>query len=540
MSNTKNQNYLQGAAVLAVSVVIIKILGAIYKIPLYNILGTSGTTDFNVAYNIYNVLLTLSTAGLPVALSRMISEANTLDRPMQVRRTFHVALATFLVLGSIGTLIMFLFPVELAAAMSEVEAAQSIRALSPAVVLVCLMSAYRGYAQGHENMTPTAVSQVIEVLVKVVFGLILAWILASAGKSAPIVSAGAIAGVGVGSLFALIYTWRCKGKIDRQKTYPRKNLDNPESWGKTLKKLLRIGIPIALGSSVLSLMTLIDTKLTLYQLQGAAGFGFNESKELFGEYSYAMTLFNLPSNVVTTLTISVVPAIAAKVAMRDNGGAKRIAESSLRIATLLTLPMGVGLSVLASPVMNVLYWGQVTETGTAMLTIMGIASYFVCMSLMTTAILQANGNEQLPMISMVAGAVVKIGVNWVLVGNPDINIMGSPIGTLCCYIVMCLLNVFFIQRKVAGKINLGKILIRPAVSAAVMGAAAWAVYGLASRLLGGGEALGRIPMAVAMVAAIGVAVIVYLVLIIVLRAITAEDMRLIPKGEKLAKLLKIK
>ena len=308
MAEPKKQNYLHGAAILAAGVVIMKILGFIYKVPLGNILGDEGYTHFLVAYNIYSVFLTVATAGLPVALSRMISEANTMNRPNQVKRIFSVAWLTFCVLGVVCTLIMFLFPTELADALNDVEASQSILALSPAVLLVCLTSAYRGYCQGHENMKPTTVGQVLEVLVKVVIGLVLAWYLKDLGKSLPLVSAGAIFGVTAGSLAALVYMF----------AYKRRNYaalpgggDEPESRGQILSTLLKVGIPITLGSSVLSLINLVDSGLCMGRLQDAAGFSYADAKVLYGVYGKAQTLYNLPAAFITPLTISVVPAIAA-------------------------------------------------------------------------------------------------------------------------------------------------------------------------------------------------------------------------------------
>jgi stage V sporulation protein B len=252
LTDNKGQNYLHGAAILAAGVVIMKILGAIYKIPMGNILGDEGFAHFNVAYNIYNVLLILSTAGLPVALSRMISEASALNRPIQVKRCFKVALAAFAVLGTLGSLIMFLFPMELASLMNDVEASQSILAMSPAVLLVCLASAYRGYAQGHSDMKPTTVSQVVEVAVKVFVGLALAWTLSSMGKSLPICSAGAIFGVTAGSLVSLIYMFFQKRRVDINNQKPISSPDIPDRSDVVLKNLLKIGIPIALGSSVMA------------------------------------------------------------------------------------------------------------------------------------------------------------------------------------------------------------------------------------------------------------------------------------------------
>ena len=531
MAEPKKQNYLHGAAILAAGVVIMKILGAIYKIPLGNILGDEGYAHFLVAYNIYSVFLTLATAGLPVALSRMISEANTMNRPNQVRRIFSVAWWTFFVLGVVCTLAMALFPSQLADSLNDIEASRSIFVLSPAVLLVCLTSAYRGYCQGHENMTPTTVGQVLEVLAKVIAGLALAWYLTSAGYSLPTASAGAIFGVTVGSLVALAYMFIYKR---RRYASGERGSDAPESRGKVLRTLLRIGIPITLGSSVLSLINLVDSGLCMGRLQDAAGFTYQEATVLYGVYGKAQTLYNLPASFITPLTISV-PAIAAAMALRHRGDASRIAENSMRIAAVIALPMGVGLSVLADPIMNTVYPDS-HASGGLLLTIMGIASFFVCMALMMNAILQAGGNEKYPIYSMLVGGVVKVAVNWVLVANPDINIIGAPIGTLSCYVVMCVMNYIFMCRRLTERPSLGRILLRPAIACAAMGLSAWAVYGLCYRFLGE----GGLHMAIAMVAAIGVAVVVYFVLVVALRAITYEDMKLIPKGEKLARILHIR
>ena len=538
MAGEKGQNYLHGAAILTFGVFIIKILGAIYKIPLGNILGTQGFAYFTVAYNIYNFLLTLSTAGLPVALSRMISEAHTLGRPAQVKRVFNVAWMTFFILGTVGSLVMFLFPTDLAVFMGNAKASQSIWAMSPSVLLVCLMSAYRGYTQGHSDMKPTTVSQVIEVAVKVVVGLVLALLLAKYSKSDALSSAGAIFGVTVGSIVALIYLYVEKKRAERIYLGVDMTADTPDSTGVVFSKLLKVGIPIALGSSLSSLITLIDTKLVLNRLELAAGFVKDDAAHLFGVYSEAITMFNLPAAFITPLTISVVPAIAACAAVRKKYEAKEIAESSMRIATIVAIPMGIGLFVLAEPIMAVIYPNS-GDVGAPLLAIMGISSYFVCMALMSTAILQAYGCERLPVYSMVIGGIVKIAVNWILVGNPSVNIYGAPIGTLCCYIVMCVSNYIFLCRSLVERPSLKKILLRPFITAAAMGAGAWAVYGLCEKIVFGGS-MGRMPMLLSMAASICVAVIVYVVLVIALRAVTLDDMKLIPKGEKLASMLHIR
>ena len=205
MSQRKKQGFVEGAAILTASTILIKILGAVFKIPLSNIIGKSAMGDFGVAYNIYALLLTLSTAGLPVALSRMVSEADALGRRNQVRRTFVVARAAFFVLGMISTLFMLIFSRYLADFMGSREAEAAISTLAPALVCVCLMSAYRGYTQGLGNMVPTSVSQIIETLCKVVFGLSAAWILIRRGQSGSVGAAGGIFGVTVGTVLGLVY-----------------------------------------------------------------------------------------------------------------------------------------------------------------------------------------------------------------------------------------------------------------------------------------------------------------------------------------------
>lgn len=542
MSETKKQNYLHGAAILAFGVAIMKVLGAIYKIPLQNILGDTGYGYFNAAYTIYNVLLTIATAGLPVALSRMISEANTLGRPMQARRIFRVATATLFVLGLVFSALMFLFPTDMAILfVSKAEVSQCVYALSPAVLLVCLTSAFRGYIQGHGNMKPTTVGQVLEVLVKVVVGLALAVYLTKQGKSLPVRSAGAIFGVTAGGLAALIYMFFCYLRQYKGKSADAcsEGTDTPDSVGKTLGQFIKIGVAITLGASVMSVISLIDTKLIQEQLPNVAGIGEALADELYGSYSAMQTLYNLPAAFITPMTISLVPAISAAVAKKAHNEAGDIAESGLRISAVIAMPMGVGIAVLAYPIVKVLY-PNTNEMGPTILAYLGVASIFVCIALVTNAILQANGNERLPIISMVAGGVVKIAANLLLVGRPSVNILGAPIGTICCYAVICILNCFFISKCLRKRPNYISAFVRPLISSAVMGAAAWAVYGLADKLLGAEAGGSRLMLIIAMGAAIVVAVVVYLVLVIVTRAVTLEDMKLIPRGEKIAKLLKIK
>ena len=532
MAKNKEQNYMHGAVILAAGVVIMKVLGALYKIPIANIIGDDGYSMFLAAYNVYFVFFTLATSGLPIALSRLISEAKAEKRFNQTKRTFSVAWWTFFAIGAVCTLIMFFFADFMATdILHNPEAAPSIRAMAPALLIVCLLSAYRGYCQGYGNMIPTTVGQVLEVLAKVAVGLILAWLFVRSGAGKPAASAGAISGVTAGSLAALVYMWVYK--MRNYKDEPMAEPDIPEGRGEILSHFMRIGIPIALGSCIMSLLNLVDSSLCMGRLQSAAGFSLDEAQVLYGVYGKAQTLFNLPAAFITPMTISIVPAIASAIARGEDDNATKISEDSMRISAVIAMPMGVGIAVLSEPIMRVMYPNS-HSSGAGLLCIMGIASFFVCLVLMENAVLQASGKEKYTMYSMVAGSLVKIAVNWVLVANPAINIYGAPIGTLVGYIVMCVMNFIFMCITLDKDPRVLKIFSGAGISSVVMGASAWAVYGLAARFIGADDWLHT---AVCMMAAVAVAVVVYFVSAICLKAITYEDMDLIPGGGKIAKLL---
>ncbi len=534
MQEAKGQNYMHGAAILTAGVIIMKILGFIYKVPIGNVLGDDGYSMFLSAYNVYNVFFTLATAGFPVALARMIATAHAQNRSYQVQRTFEVASATFAVIGVVFASVMVIFPNFMAGSiLHNPEAALSIRAMAPSVLLVCLLSAHRGYCEGHGNMNPTTIGQVMEVLVKVVVGLGLAMLLLKLGKGKAWASAGAISGATIGSLAALIYMILYKKK--HYSFHAETAEDEPDPKSVILKNFLSIGIPVAAGSCVMALLNLVDSGLCMQRLQGAAGFSLQKSQELYGVYGKAQTIFNLPAAIITPLTISIVPAISAAMARGKTEEAGKITEDSMRIAAVLALPMGVGLAVMAEPIMNVLYPGS-NAAGPALLSLMGIASFFVCMVLLENAILQASWYEKIPMITMVIGSLAKIAVNWVLIANPKINIYGAPIGTLCGYFVMFMLNFLVMCRVLDRKPSASRILLKPLLCSAAMGAGAFLSYRALNAILGS----GRILLAAAMAGAILVAVIIYLVLVIVTGCITKEDMSLIPKGEKIARKLHMK
>ena len=608
LSGQKQNTFFGGAAILAVGILVVKVIGMFYKIPLTNIIGEQGTADFTNAYNIYTVLLTISTAGLPVAVSKLVSEAKAVGRRNQVRKIFRLSLTVFLALGAVSFLIMFFQAEMLANMMNDDKAAIGIRALAPAVICVGCLSAFRGYAQGHGDMAPTAVSQIIEALCKLVVGLGLAYWLIKSGAGQSAAAAGAITGVTVGTVVAVVYM--SLHHVKKNLEQPRLSQDVPGQSGEILKELLRIAIPITLSSSMVGIVTVIDSALVQGQVQkvlledpsswtlyaGVADFAplqdaldawkqamgsgaqvtmdalseqvkaaaaaqhptalqtaalaLDEvlqdlSRTLYGNYSGAINIYNLPTSLMAAITASVIPAVSGALARRERKGAARISGSALRITALLSFPMGMGLFVLGTPIIRLLFASLNAELAGSLLSTLGLTAIFSCVTLVCNSILQAYGFVILPVIVMVLGGVVKIVTNYNLVGMASIGIFGAPTGSVLCFALCLALDLLIIARVIPHRPRFAPIFVKPFIASAMMGAAAWAVYGLLYRVLSHvpeGETervITWMDNAVATMGAIGVAMVIYVVLVVALRAVSREDLALMPKGDKIAKLLRL-
>ncbi|MPM17064.1 Stage V sporulation protein B [bioreactor metagenome] len=542
MSNTsKSGTFFGGAAILASGIVIVKLIGALFKIPVGNILGDEGFGNFSNAYTIYNLLLMVSTAGLPLALSKTISEASTQGRHNQVRRIFNVSLVSFFILGTVTFAVMFFFAEPLSAFQGNSSAFYAVRTLAPACFFVCIISAFRGYAQGHSNMVPTSVSQIIEALGKLIIGLLLAWYLMRIGAGSAKAAAGAIFGVTAGAGIALVFL--IVQHFSARRRDHRVARDTPDAAGTILLRLLAIAVPITIGASVVPVTTWLDT----YQVQNILRDVMHAENaqwylqngmvdpvvSAYGAYQKAINVFNLPSSFMVALTASMIPAISACCARKDRRGAGQIAESSLRMGALLAFPAGVGLFVLAAPVMMLLAPSTDHTVADPCMAVLGVASIFVCIMFLCNAILQANGFVNLPIFIMAAGCIVKLTVNNFLVRQEGVGITGAPVGTLACYILVAVLELIVIKRVVPYPPKYRRVFLKPLISALVMGGAVWAVYGLLKGLLGLGNSL-------ATMGSIAVGGTIYLVLVVALGAISREDLSLMPKGEKIARLLHVR
>ena len=549
MSQTpKKQNFLHGATLLAAATIIVKVIGAVYKIPLQAILGKIGYSYFSSAYDIYTLLLLISTAGLPVAMSRMISQATSLGDQTQTRRVYNTSRAIFLALGALSAGLMMLFCRQLAASQEQPDAWLAIFCLAPCAFLMGLISTYRGFFQGQGNMIPTSLSQVIEAVFKMAAGLIAAILVLQLGGAVPTAAAGSILGVTISCLVSVIYL----ASVFHKQTEPGfLQLRQPNFHGETAKRLLAIAVPITIGAAGLQLLIVIETSLYMNRLVGMLDSGAMSgalvealraevlaeaqkagevltteavhsriAASMKGIYNFSQTIYNLPNSLITPITISIIPAITSCLTLGDDRGAKATAESASRITGLLSLPCAVGLMVLSKPIMSLLggYTGVQLDFAATLLSILGVSVFMRAVVLFTNALMQANGHANIPVINMLSTGAVRMALVFLLTGNPKIGLLAVPALTALSNFATALLNLICLAKVVPQKSAIARNLLRSLLPALLMGAATFGVWQLVIHVLG--DDCSRIIQVGAPMAA---AAVVYVVSAAWLKSITKED-----------------
>ena len=531
--------FLSGVIVLTISNLIIKAIGLLFKIPMHNFLSGEGMGYYNAAYQIYTLFYMISTAGLPVATSIMISESRSLGRLDQVKKIFKLSLGLFFVVGFVGMAIMLVganaFSVHV---IKNEPTALCIMAIAPTLFFVCLSSAMRGYFQGYQHMLPVAISQLIEALCKLFLGIAFAMYALNKYGSDPgglkYVAAYAILGLTIGAGLGIVYLTFTKllfksDKFDAEYLEESGEDHTVTKSSKILKRIAIIAIPITISSSVMSLTNLIDTVLIQRLLQDFRGFSRELASAAYGNYTtLAVPMFNLPPVLVYPISYSIVPLITAARTKGDNERAHRIMESALRVAVLIGIPCAIGLAALSDPILSLFYRDRAAITYTApLLSLLAPSTFFLCVLSITNAMLQACGHERKPLISMAIGAVAKIAANILLL--MFVGMEGTPVSTFICYFTATVINIFFITKHTDLKLRMTRVFLRPLIAGVICGAAA---YG--SRYLFASFLPGKIATILAILTAVGV----YVTLIFVIKAITPDDVDLLPKSGKIKKIIK--
>ena len=524
--------FLKGAAILGIAGIIVKVMGVFFRIPLTNWVGSEGISYYSSVYPIYTFFLILSTAGIPVAVSRMVSERIAVSNYGGAHKVFHTALWFLSVLG-FATFAVVYFGAEFIEmhVLKNEGTDLALQAIAPALFIVPIMAAYRGYFQGRQNMNPTALSQLAEQFVRVAVGLAMAYYLIPSGYEAVSAgatfgcTAGAAAGLAVVILIYILNLPAIQARIRRNRS--REEL---ESTREIIKRILVIAIPITIGASIMPLMSAIDSAVVMRRLQ-ATGWSVEESRHLWGLLGgYCNSLVGMPQVFTQAIVMSLVPAIAAGFKVRN---LKEVADNSrfgMRAGMIVGFPCAVGMLVLAEPILQLLYTNKEECSEAApILMIMCIGIIFMSSLQTLTGILQGVDKQMLPVKNLAIGALAKLVLTYILVGIRPINVCGGPVGTIAAYVIATVLNHRDLRKKMGIRIDLGETYLKPGLSALLMGAAAFASYKLLFLVLKSNT--------IALLAAILVGVVSYGALILLTRTITKDEIRRLPKGEKLVKLL---
>ena len=533
--------FFSGVVILTLANILVKAVGLISKIALNRVVGSVGAGYYSSAYEIYAFLYVISTAGLPVALSIMVSKSRARGRFKEAKKIFDVAIVVFLILGAIFASVMILFSSSIADLISAEKTTLCIIAIAPTILFVCLSSCFRGFFQGYQIMQPTAISQFIEASFKMLVGVGLALWAKSMGYEDHIVAAFTILGVTVGVLFGMVFLYFKKlffkdkernqlylDELNKNNNYCIVEDTNCKSVSELLKELMQIAIPITISSAVLSLTVIIDT----FMVQGRLlAHGMEETlvRVYYGDYtSLVISMCNLPTVLFYPIANALVPMISASYEAKDYKASSKMRSFSLRVINLIAIPCAMGLGIFAYPILDLLMFkADSVERAAPWLSVAAISVVFLGLISATNAFLNTANKQVLPIISMVAGAVVKLLSNYFLLEK--IGIYGAPISTVLCYLTAATLNIFFTVRFVGDLPNIRKVFGMPLLCATVsIGASALVYFGLSL----------IIPTKVSTILCIFIATIGYLFLITKSKTVTEEEILLIPYGQKLKNVLK--
>lgn len=533
------KNFLSGALILTLANALAKVIGAIYKIPLNNMLGTVGTNYYNDGYQIYALLFVLSTAGIPVAIAKMVSEAVATGRTNEPKRILKNSLWVFGILGAVLAALLMIFVEPISSLLrSGATVNYCISMIAPAIFFVAISSVIKGFFQGYKDMVPSACFQVIEASFKLV-GLAIVVVMVYKFKiTDPVVLAcGGILGVTFGSfaasLFMLIRYLREKdfGKYDPDAlpSSPTRNI---------IQNIITLAIPISLSSAVMSITSTLDMIFVKFSLQrfGVAGGmsvegALEMAKDVYGAYiGSTSSLFNLPPTITITVGIAVLPFLTSAFAVGKKEEAFRNMRSASKVVSLIAMPCALGMSVMSEGIIKLLFKKDFWEVGVPCMQLLGISIFFVSFVSLTGTFLQSVGRVKTSLFTMAVGAVLKLVINLVMVEN--IGIMGAPMGTFACYGSIFLLNCLFIKKYIGFSMPMGTILVRPFLCTLACCAAAYGSWWALCALLG----YSRLWVIVAL----GIAVVVYLVMVLALKVLSKEDMALLPKGERIGAFLERK
>jgi stage V sporulation protein B len=517
----RKTSFMRNAAILTAGGMVVRTLGAVYRIPLARLIGDEGMGLYQMAYPIYATLLAISLSGPPVAIAKMVAERVAVGNYRSAHRVFRLSFALLFAVGMLVTLGFALNAERFAASLGDERAYWSLVAMIPAIFFVSLMSALRGYFQGLQDMVPYAVSQVIEQVARVATALGLGIYLLQRGVGLEYISGGVSLGVTVGAIGGLavlgrFYILRKKGILKRAARDAESRKDTPQ---KIVRELVILAVPITFGGLVVSLMQLIDAAVVPRRLQ-AAGFSPENATALFGQLSgMATPLINLPQMVTVAIVASLVPAIAEALSLRRRSLIVDRSNLALKASMLFNFPAAVGLSVLATPIAVLLYGSQAAGVGIPL----GVLAYvvaFLAVQQTTTGILQGLGKTYVPVISIALGAMVKLILSYSLTAMPTLNVRGAALSTVLAYGVSSAFNVLAVYKGSRIPIDWDRVFLRPGLAAVGMGLMVHYTSG---------PVFARVPYhSLATLVSLGLGILSYVILVFLVGALKPSELGDIP------------
>lgn len=518
---------VKGVAVIGIAGIIVKFLGAFFRIPLTNWIGDVGMSYYGYAYAIYSVLLILATAGMPIAISRLVSENIGEKKYRNAHKVFKLSLMLMIVIGLLSSSIGFFGSGPITAALGNPDAKMAVRGIAPALLIVPIVAAFRGYFQGRQNMNPTAISEVAEQLTRVIVGLILAFTLLSAGlKSAAAGAAfGASAGA-FGGLLIIIGIYMLNRPVIKKKI----SLNDPfvEPSSVIIKKIVAIAVPIIIGSEIMPIMGLIDTSIIMTRLR-ATGWTYGEAKALFGLISgFCSSLIAFPQIFTQGVAISLVPAIAQNWILKNREKVRDNIKLGYIVTMVMAFPCALGIFALAKPILLLLYPMQRESAIEAVpaLMIMSIGVISLALSQTSTGVLQAIGRQGRPVWNLLVGCLFKIIITFILVGIPWLNIKGAAIGTTVAETVSFMLNSHYVKKYTGVRFDYIRTYVKPFAAASIMAICAYVIQKICLSIIGSNT--------LSTMVAILAGAAIYGMLIIFLKVVDIEDIKKVKGGRKIA------
>lgn len=524
-SQKKASGMMTGVIILMAASMVEKVLGVVFKIPLYNFLGNVGMGYFNAAYSIFSTFYTISLTGFPIAVSIMVSKSSSAGRKREVGNIFIVELLTFVIIGLIGSLAMFFGSGIIADLIdNQSNSSQCIKAIAPILFIICVSGSIKGYFQGHRNMKAAAVSELLDALGKSFLGIVFALNAYNAGMSSEICAMYALIGVTSGHLLGLLFL--ILYKTFHTIEYQCDISEESSSKHDILKTLFSIAVPITLSSIALGLMSNIDTFTIMNCLKS------DNAMAKYGAYTtLAVTLFRLPQAFILPISSALTPTLSSTVSSGDKDRSTFVMRSALKLMSIIAMPCTFGMSIFAYPIIYFLFGNSSSadtiKESAPYLSILSLGIFFMAILTITSSILQSHKFEKKPMISTLLGAVTKFVLNIALVST--IGIVGAPISSVIGYFIMSVTNLFFVIKYVYPELNIINIISKSFYSSIIMGALSAAFYCLITYI--------GLETRMALILTIIVAIMTYIITLLCIHGIDKDDIMLIPGGEKIYTIL---